>query len=140
MNIKHLHVLGMVSVAVTLSACSEPPTASHLETNREQSKLNVEYLAGQYRAQNQRLEGSDIIARPDTHINKDCPTGDGWAEFNYLKVGADGKIDKIPSVASTYSGALGVYRWVDFEKNPVLMKTYGSCNTEVPDPILPLKK
>lgn len=137
MNINHLSVLG---IAVALSACSEPPTASHLEANREQSKLNVEYLAGQYRAQNARLEGYDIIARPDTHINKDCPTGDGWAEFNYLKVGADGKIDKIPGVASTYSSALGVYRWVDFEKNPVLMKTYGSCNTEVSDPILPIKK
>lgn len=140
-----------LSIAASLAACGpDTPTPeqiktqqNYLEENRAIAKTNSEYNAQLYRAANPRFTADfQIVSRSDTSQDKNCPSGDGWAELSIMRIDPENvkKVDKTVLMCSTYSASVGCFRKEDFDKDKILAGQDGPCNRDIPNPIPALKK
>ncbi len=137
-----LSVLAIFISATILSACGEksPPAPSFntLEDYRNIARENALYNANVYRAENPRLEGTQIVTHGDSTQDANCPQGDGWASVSFMSVtgsGKDKQVEKYKAKCSTVSASIGCFLEDDFSKKKNYAAQENQCDRNLPVPI-----
>lgn len=137
-------ILFAIIAAAMVTACSKKDDVSFntLEDARAIARDNALFNAAAYRAENPRLDGTQIISHGDSTQSSDCPQGDGWATVKFMSVEGTGKnkqIEKYTAKCSTVSASLGCYMDFDFDKKP-FAKQENRCDTTLPFPLKKIAK
>lgn len=131
-------ILVAAVAALVLVGCGkevEKVSFNTLEDARAQARLNAEFNAAAYRAENPRFTDHKIVSHGDSTQSPECPQGDGWATVSIMSVNGK-EVDKFTVKCSTVSAALGCYLENDFKKKPFATEE-GRCQdvNKVPFPL-----